>query len=103
MKNLKLVGAFTITAALAGVFAGCATERECGLHGCAGDMQITTKVQSLFDQHPEIGTEVNVQTLNHIVYLSGYVSAGEMRSTAEDVARTAPGVSKVIDSIAVTH
>src|SRR5580698_7368205 len=99
MKNLKLVGAFTMASALAGVFAGCATERECGLRGCAGDEQITTKVRSLFDEHPEIGPEVNVQTLNHIVYLSGYVSAGEMRSTAEDVARTAPGVSKVIDSI----
>jgi osmotically-inducible protein OsmY len=103
MKKPKLVGAFTMAAALAGLFVGCATERQCGLGGCSGDAQITTNVRSLFDEYPEIGTEVNVQTLNHVVYLSGFVSAGEMKSTAEDVARTASGVSKVVDSIAITH
>ena len=86
-----------------GLFAGCAVERKCGFQGCPGDAQITTNVKSLFNQHPEIGTEVNVQTLNHVVYLSGFVAAGEMRATAEDVAGTAPGVSKVVDTIAVTR
>ena len=100
MLKLKLTGTL---AALAGLVAGCASQRECGLRGCPGDAQITTKVQSLLGEHPEIGTEVNVQTLDHVVYLSGYVSAGEMKSTAEDVARTAPDVSKVVDTIAVTH
>jgi osmotically-inducible protein OsmY len=38
-----------------------------------------------------------------VVYLSGYVGAGEMRAAAEDVARTAPGVSKVVNTIAVAH
>lgn len=66
MRKLKLVGAVTISTALAGVFAGCAAGRECGLRGCAGDERITTKVRSLLDEHPDIGTEVNVQTLNHI-------------------------------------
>jgi osmotically-inducible protein OsmY len=103
MKKIKLVGAVATAAALAGLLAGCATERDCGLRGCAGDAQITSDVRSLLDEHPEIGPEVNVQTLNHVVYLSGFVSAGEMKSTAEDVARTAPGVSKVVDSVAVTH
>ena len=44
-----------------------------------------------------------MQTLNHVVYLSGFVAAGEIRATAENVAGTAPGVSKVVDTIAVTH
>ena len=83
-------------------FAGCAVEQKCGL-GCPGDAQITAKVEALFNQHPEVGTEVSVQTLDRVVYLSGYVSAGEMRATAEDLARTAPGVSKVVDTIAVTR
>jgi osmotically-inducible protein OsmY len=102
MEKLKLVGAITMAAALMGL-AGCATERQCTSAVCAGDAQINATVQSLFNEHPEIGTEVNVQTLNHVVYLSGFVSAGEMKSTAEDVAKTASGVSKVVDSIAVTH
>jgi osmotically-inducible protein OsmY len=102
MEKRKIMGAISMAAALMGL-AGCATERECASAGCAGDAQITTNVQSLFDEHPEIGTEVNVRTLDHVVYLSGFVSAGEMKSIAEDVARTASGVSKVVDTIAVTH
>ena len=101
--KLKLIVTFATAAACAGILAGCASERECGSRGCKGDAQITTEVQSLFIEHPEIGTEVNVQTLNHVVYLSGFVSAGEMKSVAEDVARTAPSVTKVVDTIAVTH
>jgi osmotically-inducible protein OsmY len=72
-------------------------------HQRPGDAQITTNVESRLNQHPEIGTEVNVQTLNHVVYLSGFVAAGEIRATAENVAGAAPGVSKVVDTIAVTH
>ena len=101
----KRIFACVLTSAfiVPGLFAGCAVERKCGFQGCPGDAQITTNVKSLFNQHPEIGTEVNVQTLNHVVYLSGFVAAGEMRATAEDVAGTAPGVSKVVDTIAVTR
>jgi osmotically-inducible protein OsmY len=103
MRKQKLGYALTIALAAPALFAGCAIESKCGFRGCPGDAQITTKVQSLFDEHPDIGTEVNVQTLNHIVYLSGFVAAGEMRTAAEDIAGTAPGVSKVVDTIAVTH
>jgi osmotically-inducible protein OsmY len=103
MRIQKLVGALSVSLAVLGLNAGCAAERKCGLEGCPGDAQITTKVQSLLEQHPEIGTEVRVQTLDSVVYLSGYVAAGQIRTVAEDVARTAPGVSKVVDSIAVTH
>jgi osmotically-inducible protein OsmY len=102
MQKQKVACALTLALAVPGLFAGCAVERKCGFEGCPGDAQITSKVESLFSQHPEIGTEVNVQTLDHVVYLSGYVSAGEMRATAVDVAGTAPGVSKVVDTIAVT-
>ena len=85
------------------LFAGCATERKCGLQGCAGDAQITANVQAVFGLHSEIGTEVNVQTLNHVVYLSGFVAAGEMRTTAGDLAGSVPGLTKVVNTIAVTH
>jgi hyperosmotically inducible periplasmic protein len=103
MQKHQFACALTMALIVPSLFAGCATERKCGLQGCAGDAQITAKVESLIDQHPDIGTEVTVQTLNHVVYLTGFVSAGEMRATAERVARTAPGVSEVVDTIAVTH
>lgn len=103
MRKRGSLGALVIALSASSLFAGCAVERKCGLGGCPGDAQITAKVESLFNHHPEVGTEVSVQTLDHVVYLSGYVSAGEMRATAEDLARTVPGVSRVVDTIAVTR
>jgi len=103
MRKQKLGCALTMALAAPGLFAGCAIESKCGFRGCPRDALITTKVQTLFGEHPDLGTEVNVQTLNHVVYLSGFVAAREMRTAAEDIAGTAPGVSKVVDSIAVTH
>lgn len=79
-----------------GLIGGCAIERS------KDDARLTENVRSMLDQHPEIGTEVSVQTVNHVVYLSGFVSAGEMRAEAESVANDAPGVSRVVDTIAVT-
>jgi osmotically-inducible protein OsmY len=40
--------------------------------------------------------------VNHVVYLTGHVSAGEMRATAESIARQVKGVARVEDSIYVT-
>jgi osmotically-inducible protein OsmY len=80
----------------------CAVASKCEVGGCPGDAQITAHVESRFGQHPELGTEIGVQTQDRVVYLSGFVSAGEMRVTADDVARTTPGVTRVVDTIAVT-
>jgi osmotically-inducible protein OsmY len=44
-----------------------------------------------------------VQALDHVVYLSGLVGAGEMKDIAEDSARRTPGVTRVVNSIAVAH
>ena len=103
MRKDKFACALSISLIVPGLFSGCAAQRKCGFEGCPGDAQITTNVESRLNQHPEIGTEVNVQTLNRVVYLSGFVAAGGIRATAENVAGTAPGVSKVVDTIAVTH
>jgi osmotically-inducible protein OsmY len=88
---------------LSGSFSGCAVERKCGLDGCPGDVKIKANVQASIDQHPEIGPRVYVQTLDHVVYISGFVSAGEMKDIAEEAARRTSGVTRVVDSIAVVH
>jgi osmotically-inducible protein OsmY len=46
-------------------------------------------------------SSINVQTVDHVVYLSGDVSSGLMRETAEAVAQKTSGVTHVEDSIAV--
>lgn len=85
--------------------AGCATYEKCGLEGCPGDANVTANVQALFDQHPELGppNSIDVQTLDHVVYLNGMVAAGLQRQEAESVALEASGATQVVNSIAVTH
>jgi osmotically-inducible protein OsmY len=102
MKSKPLY-ALAVVLLLSGCLPGCAVERKCGLEGCPGDANITANVQASINQHSDIGTEVHVQTLDRVVYLSGFVSAGEMSETAEAVARHTPGVKRVVNSIGVTH
>jgi osmotically-inducible protein OsmY len=85
--------------------AGCATYEKCGLGACPGDANVTANVQALLDQHPELGppNSIDVQTLDHVVYLNGMVAAGLERQEAESVALEASGVRRVESSIAVTH
>ena len=105
MKYLKPV-VLSIMVISAFSLDGCAAwkeERKCGLAGCADDQAITANVQAKLSHHPAVGTEVTVQTLDLIVYLSGFVSSGNFSEVAEAVTRTVPGVSKVVNQIAVTH
>jgi osmotically-inducible protein OsmY len=105
MIKYKTVCALLVILILAGVLPGCASYEKCKSGGCSGDAQITTNVQALFQQHPDLAPPnlINVRTLDHVVYLSGEVSAREFSATAESVAHEVPGVTKVVNSIALTH
>jgi osmotically-inducible protein OsmY len=86
---------------LANAVAGCAAYEKCGFQGCPGDAQLSAEVQALIAQHPALQPPnlIYVQTLDHVVYLNGMVNTGAERLLAEAVARTAPGVRRVVDSI----
>ena len=103
MSESNLMAPGTMVLILIGL-SGCSTFEKCGVEGCAGDNKITANVNATFTRHPELGepNSINVQTVNHVVYLSGSVSAGEMRATAESVARQVRGVARVEDDIYVT-
>ena len=96
--------AAALSIALTWALLGCAYQERCGLGECAADAKVTTEVKSRLSQYPELGLpdQIEVQTHNRVVYLSGFVSAGEQSRTAEDVARGAAGVKKVVNTIAVT-
>jgi len=83
---------------------GCAAYRKCGFGGCPGDAEITTEVRALFDQHPilEPPNLVEVQTLDHVVYLNGLVDTDLQRQMAESVAHEAKGVARVVNSIGLS-
>ena len=103
MSQSNLIAPGAVVLILIGL-SGCATFEKCGVDGCPSDNKITANVHAVFAQHPELGepNSIEVQTVNHVVYLSGSVSAGEMRETAESVARQVKGVARVEDTIYVT-
>ena len=84
---------------------GCAEYRQCRLEGCPPDTKITADVQARLNQITDVGStdSIKVQTLDHVVYLNGLVDAGSEKSTAESVAKQVPGVTRVVNNIAVSH
>jgi osmotically-inducible protein OsmY len=104
MSKSRLAAPGTMVVLILIGLSGCATYEKCGTEGCAGDRKITANVRAALDQHPELGqpNSINVETANHVVYLTGRVSEGNMRATAESVARQVEGVAHVEDTIYVT-
>jgi osmotically-inducible protein OsmY len=104
MTNPKPLYALASFLILTVALPGCATFRERGSNA-DDDAKISANVQTQLDRRPELGAphSIDVQTINHVVYLNGFVSAGLESETAESVADEAPGVARVVNDIAVTH
>jgi osmotically-inducible protein OsmY len=103
MKLHTLSGSAVLAFSLSTLIAGCSTYAACAGGACGTDVAITTNVRSLLDQHAELGAPhaIEVQTIHRVVYLNGQVNDGFSRGIAESVALQAPGVLKVVNSIAV--
>jgi osmotically-inducible protein OsmY len=104
MSRHRQLSALTFTVMLTGALSGCAAYRKCGFGGCPGDAEITAEVRALFHQHPvlEPPNLLDVQALDHVVYLYGVVDTDFEREIAESVARQATGVAKVVNSIGLS-
>lgn len=77
---------------------------KCGFHGCPGDSKITADVVSQFHQSSFLEPNaVRVQTLDRVVYLYGVVSSGLEIYAAESIARTVPGVARVVNLIVISN
>ncbi len=98
---IRSVRAWSIALVSCGALCGCATFNKCGLGGCVGDKSITAEVEALFSAHPalEAPNELHIQTLDSVVYLTGIVNTPREQQLATLVAREAPGVTGVINSI----
>ena len=103
-KCFRLAGSVLV---LTGLFSGCAAYKaydKCGLRGCAGDANITSEIQTQFNQHLSLEPNaITVQPLDHTVYLYGLVSSSLEIDTAESIAREVPGVTGVVSSVAVEN
>jgi osmotically-inducible protein OsmY len=87
--------------AAAAWLSGCAVYEKCGFSGCPGDVEISDAVRQILEQHPGLGpvTIFNIKTLDGVVYLGGTVDTDLQKQEAEDLARTAPHVKKVVSTI----
>jgi osmotically-inducible protein OsmY len=86
---------------LTGTLPACAVYRKCGFAGCPGDAKITAEVRAQFRRHPALEPPnlLHVQTLDHVVYLTGQVDTELERSMAQSVALEVMGVARVVNSI----
>ena len=91
----------TVTLALQ----GCVSAPQCVSEECKNDAKITADIKAKLKEYRELGApnSVYVQTRGGVVYLTGQVATDLQRHTAEQAARQAPGVTDVVDSIALTY
>jgi osmotically-inducible protein OsmY len=90
---------------LTGALPACAAYRKCGFAGCPGDAKITAEVRALIEHYPALNppNSVRVQTLDHVVYLTGEVNTDLERSMADSVALAVAGVTRVVNSISLGY
>lgn len=93
----------TLLMLLATVLSACSTYKKCGVNGCPGDAEISSAIQAEFNKHAALKppNQIRIQTLDHVVYLTGLVDTELERSSAESIAHDVSGVVRVVNSIGV--
>ena len=101
MRRAQKVSVAVVALILSAALSGCAVYRKCGVVGCPGDAQITAAVRAQFRLHPALEPPnlLHVQTLDHVVYLTGQVDTEVERSLAQSLALSVAGVNRVVNSI----
>jgi osmotically-inducible protein OsmY len=107
MSGLKRYCLASLALTMMAALSACTTYeayRKCGFGGCPGDAAITAEVRARFGRHPVLQPPniLSVQTLDHVVYLTGLVDTDLERQIAESVALEAPGVKRVVNSIGIS-
>ena len=102
MKIAHAVLAIAATVSLVQL-TGCAVARDQQTVGAyIDDATITTRVKARMAEDKTVSaTSINVETLNGTVQLSGFAKSTDERSTAEQLARSTPGVQAVRNDILV--
>ena len=103
MKNTTFGCALALVLAAVLALGGCAT--SCPAGGCPDDQKLAQAVEAAMAQHTELQApnQISVQCIRGTVYLNGQVATELQRSTAKSVAKSVPGVQKVVDNIALPY
>jgi osmotically-inducible protein OsmY len=88
---------------LTGTLSAWAATRDPSNVGNPDDAQINADVTAAIARHPDLGApnQIYIQTLDHVVYLSGWVSTDLSADDAIEIAGKIPGVTRVVSTIAV--
>jgi osmotically-inducible protein OsmY len=96
------LGLIVAATALIGM-AGCSTmtgQESAGQY--VDDTTISTKVRTLLVKDQELkASQIHVNTMDHVVQLSGFVDSADQKQRAEQVALGVDGVSEVKNDIIV--
>lgn len=105
MTTFKPIYTMALSTILAASLFGCADFQPGGTQNSGADAKITADVESQLNEMPELGppSSVDVQTVDHVVYLNGVVDVGSQKRNAESVAMQVPGVTNVVNDISVSH
>jgi osmotically-inducible protein OsmY len=107
---LKTTASLLIAAVLAAGAAGCTSTEEKGGAESAGatagrvvdDSVVTGKVKAALVADPVTKAhQINVETFQGTVQLSGFVDSNEAKSRASEIARTTEGVKDVKNSLQI--
>jgi osmotically-inducible protein OsmY len=100
IPTARLGATFALLALTAFSFGARAAERD-----NVTDRAIAQNVERSIDERADLRApnRIHVQARDHVVYLSGFVSAGIMRSHAAAVAMAVPGVTRVVNEIAISY
>jgi osmotically-inducible protein OsmY len=100
-SSCSIVLPVAILASMAILLESCNTEQS--PHSQFSDAQITTQVKTKLasDVRASSITNIQVNTTNGIVTLAGQVESAEVRSNAEKVAASVPGVVRVNNNLQV--
>lgn len=96
MTMLKRLSAVFISALLVSAL-GCATQSEPQSPGAyMGDSWVTTKVKTAILNEPSLKVlQINVETYEGVVQLSGFVDNAASQAKAVEIARSVKGVTAV--------
>ena len=105
MTTRKPIYTIALASMLAAALSGCADFRPSGAQSGSADANITADVEARLNQMTDLGPPgaIEVQTMNHVVYLNGMVDGGLAKRSAESTARQVSGVTNVVNNIAVEH
>ena len=99
MKRFTWFNAVSTAVVLSGLLQACAVQSG----SSTNDGRIAADVKKAIAQHSDLGppNQINVDTHDGVVYLSGIVDNGLVTDTAITVARNVPGVKRVESTVSV--